>query len=102
MPRNSTSSRAIVVFSLLAAGCAVSSTTELDDRSESNTGRIQQAATLSCASQTSLKKFFSCIHGAIIPRDTNDYVVPSATAIADYGNVVSQMMAGQCTGIVLP
>ena len=102
MQQRALSSRVAVLACLSFVGCAVS-TAEPDDGSlEPRTGQVRQAVTLSCASQSSLKRFVTCIHNAMPPRDSNDYVFPSATAIADYGNVVAQMLAGQCSSIVLP
>jgi hypothetical protein len=59
------------------------------------------AATLSCSSATTLESLVGCIVNQMPQNNSDGYVAPSSQQRNDYGNVVNQMLNGQC-GSTLP
>ncbi|TFW30526.1 hypothetical protein [Massilia horti] len=53
-------------------------------------------ATLSCPTSTTLEALVDCISNQMPQHDSNGYVAPSATEAADFAQVVTSMLEGNC------
>ncbi len=63
---------------------------------------VSAAQTLDCPTATTLEALVACIAAQMPGEDVETVSIPTTAQQADWDTLVTQMLAGQCDGIVLP
>jgi hypothetical protein len=63
---------------------------------------VKPTTNVNCAANNTLEELIACVVAKIPHRDTNGFVMPDNTALADWKQVAAQMLAGKCDDIPLP